>query len=326
LRIERLDGVDFEIRDVVFRGNIGNQQIDNANLSMRVDDNLFAGTFDLDVRNSPGTVSYQGTVTNLDIGGLLHKLDLVDDTDITADRVNLDYSSRGRTLREMAVNGETRAEIQNFRWLAEKQDEEKIIDLDIARLALTVAPNQPTRWEAYGSLNGVPLQAWARTAALEEILDGENKSSLTIVANSGDNFAMLNGNVDWSAPDIVSGDLVLSGERMDPEIVEFGQLESPLKGFELRTDLIINDREISATNLRASIGASHATGYARYDAGQNGKEFEVKLQAPHVQTDDFVRLADAWRNNRQGDVIVDADLTADPEARIFVDIIQDLIE
>ncbi len=161
---------------------------------------------------------------------------------------------------------------------------------------------------------------------MEEILDGENKSSLTIVANSGDNVAMLHGNIDWSTPDIVSGDFVLSGERMDPEIVDFGRLESPLKGFELRTDLIIKDREISAANLRARIGASHATGYARYDAGQNRKEFEVKLQAPHVQTDDFVRLADAWRDNRQGDVVVDADLSADPENRVLVDIFQDFVD
>jgi uncharacterized protein involved in outer membrane biogenesis len=324
LRIEQLDGTSFEIRDVEFRGNVGNQLIDNAKLSMRLDDIPVEGAFDLDVRNLPATVSYQATATDLDIGWLLQKLDLIDDTGITADQVKLDYSSHGTTLREIAVNGETRAEIQNFSWLAEKRDENTVVDLDLARLVMTAAPNQPTEWAANGLLDGVPVKAWAETPPLGDILHGVKKSPLTVVVSSGNDIAMLSGDIDWSNPDIFSGDLVLSGERMDPETADFAQLESPLKGFELRTDLMISDREISFAELSANIGTSHATGYAILNVGEDGNEFELRLQAPHVQTDDFVALVDEWRELRQENA--EEDSLAEPETRVLEDVVREYVE
>ncbi len=193
LHIEQLHGTRFEIRDVELRGKARNRLIDNANLSMRLDDFLFEGAFDIDLRDLPGKVSYQATATDLDIGRLLQKLDLMDDTRITADQVNLDYSSYGTTLREIAINGETLAEFQNFSWLAENEDENKVVDLHLARLVMAAAPDQPTGWEATGLLNGVPLKVWAETPPLGDILHGEKKSPLTVVASSGNHVAMLSG-------------------------------------------------------------------------------------------------------------------------------------
>ena len=324
LRIEQLHGTRFEIRDVELHGNVRNQLINNANLSMRVDDFLFDGAFNIDLRNLPGKISYQATATDLDIGLLLQKLDLMDDMRITADEVNLDYSSYGTTLREIAVNGETLAEFQNFSWLAENQDEDTVVDLHLSRLVMAAAPDQPTRWEATGLLDGIPLKAWAETPPLGDILHGEKKSPLTVVAGSGNHVAMLSGNIDYSNPDVFSGELVLSGEKMDPETADFGQLQSPLKGFELRADLMISDREISVAELSVKIGTSHATGYAKFNDTEDGKEFEVRLQAAHVQTDDFIELADTWREYRQENAEVDS--LPEPETRILEDVVQEYIE
>jgi uncharacterized protein involved in outer membrane biogenesis len=189
---------------------------------------------------------------------------------------------------------------------------------------MAAAPDQPTEWEATGLLDGIPLKAWAETPPLGASLHGEKKSPLTIVASSGKVVAMLSGNIDWSNPDVFSGELVLSGEKMDPETVDFAQLESPLKGFDLHADLTISDREISLAELSANIGTSHATGYANVIDTEAGKEFEVRLQAPHVQTNDFVELADAWREYRQENAA--ADSLADPETRDLGDVVREYIE
>jgi uncharacterized protein involved in outer membrane biogenesis len=186
------------------------------------------------------------------------------------------------------------------------------------------APNQSTRWEASGLLDGIPLRVWAETPPLADILHGERKSPLTIAASSGNDVAMLRGNIDWSNPDVFSGDLLLSGERMDSETVDFAQLKSPLRGFDLRADLMISEREISFTELSAHIGTSHATGYAKVNLSDDGKEFEVRLQASHVQTDDFVELAEAWRENRQENAEVDS--LAEPEAQVLEDVVREYIE
>ncbi|TDJ74629.1 MAG: hypothetical protein E2O38_01115 [Proteobacteria bacterium] len=324
LHIEQLYGTRFEIRDVALRGNVRNQLIDNANLSMRLDDFLFEGAFNIDLRNLPGKVSYQASATDLDIGRLLQKLDLMDDTRITVDQVNLDYASHGTTLREIAVNGETLAEFQNLNWVAGNQDEDTVVDVHLARLVMAAAPDQPTIWEATGVLDGISLKAWAETPPLGDILHGEKKSPLTVVASLGNVVAMLSGNIDYSNPDVFSGELVLSGEKMDPETVDFAQLESPLKGFELRADLMISDGEISVAKLSANIGTSHATGYAKVNVSEDGKEFEVRLQAPHVQTDDFVDLADAWRERRQEND--EAASFAEPETRALGDVVREYIE
>ncbi len=324
LHIEQLHGTKFEIQDVDLRGKVRSRLIDNANLRMRLDDILFEGAFDLDIRKLPAIVSYQATASDLDIGQLLQKLDITDDRSITAGQATLDYSSHGTTLREIAVNGETRVEIQNFNWRAKKQDEDTVIDLYLVRLVMDAAPDQPTGWEAIGLLDGVPLKAWAETPPLGDILHGEKKSPLTIVASSGNHVAMLSGTIDYSDPDIFSGELVLSGDNMDPETADFALLESPLKGFEIRADLMISDREISVAELSANIGTSHATGYAKVSDTEDGKEFEVRLQAAHVQTDDFVELADTWREYRQE--IAGADSPAEAETRVLEDVVQEYIE
>jgi uncharacterized protein involved in outer membrane biogenesis len=324
LHIEQLHGTSLEIRDVELRGKARGQLIDNANLSMRLDDFLFEGTFDLDLRDLPGTISYQARATDLDIGLLLQKLDLIDDTRITVEQVNLDYSSHGTTIREIVVNGETLAEFQNFSWLSGNQDEDTDVDLQLARLALAAAPDQPTGWEATGLLDGVPFKAWAETPPLGDILHGEKKSPLTVVASSGDDVAMLSGSIDYSNPDVFFGELVLSGQKMDPETADIAHLESPLKGFDLRTNLMISDREISVAELSVNIGTSHATGYAKVIDTEDGKEFEIRLQAPHVQTDDFVELADAWREDRQENV--EKESLAEPETPVLGDVIQEYIE
>jgi hypothetical protein len=111
---------------------------------------------------------------------------------------------------------------------------------------------------------------------------------------------------------------------MDPETVDFAQLESPLKGFELHTNLMISDREIFFAELSAHIGTSHATGHAKVNISEEGKVFEVRLQAPHVQTDDFVDLANAWREHRQENA--EADSLAEPETRVLEDLVQEYIE
>ena len=324
LHIKQLYGTRFDIRDVELRGNVRNQLIDNANLSMRLDDFPFEGAFNIDFRDLPGTVAYQATATDLNIGRLLQKLDLMDDTRINAEQVNLDYSSHGTTLREIAINGETLAEFRNFSWLAEIPDKDTVVDLQLARLVMDAKPNQTTGWEATGLLDGVPLKAWAETPPLGDILHGEKKSPLTIVASSGNHVAMLSGNIDYSNPDIFSGELVLSGENMDPETTDFALLESPLKGFDLRADLLISDREISFAELSANIGTSQASGHANVSNTENGREFDVRLQANHLQTDDFVNLADAWREYRQE--TAETDSPAEAETRILEDVVQDYIE
>jgi hypothetical protein len=111
---------------------------------------------------------------------------------------------------------------------------------------------------------------------------------------------------------------------MDPETADFAQLESPLKGFELRTDLMISDREISFAELSANIGTSHATGYAILNVGEDGNEFELRLQAPHVQTDDFVALVDEWRELRQENA--EEDSLAEPETRVLEDVVREYVE
>jgi uncharacterized protein involved in outer membrane biogenesis len=324
LRIERFDGTSFEIRDVELQGSVRSRFIDNANLRVTLDDIPLEGDFNLDLRNLPAEVSYQVTATDLNIGQLLQQSGLIDDMAITAETLTLDHSSHGSTMREFVINGETLVDIRNLNWLAEQQGEDTVSDLFLDRLVMSSAPDRPTEWEASGLLNGIPVNAWASTPQMGDILHGVKTSPLTVVASSGNDVAMLSGNVDWSNADVFSGNLVLSGERMDPEAVDFAELKSPLKGFDLRTNLTISDREVSFADLRVHTGASHATGHAKVNFSEDIKEFEVRLQAPHVQTDDFVAAVDEWRDLAQENA--EADLLSEPGTRVLEDVVHEYIE
>ncbi len=324
LAIQQISGAQFEIRDIEIRGRARNQLIDGARMKMRIDDFLFEGTFDLDFRELPGTLSYHTTAANLDIGGILQDLDVVDGADIRAESLEIDYASGGSSLREIAVNGETRLEIHNVTWLLEGQDGTTDLDLYLDQIEMVSAPDQAIVWDTQGTLDGIPLAIRAETLPLGEILYGNKMTQFSVAASSGKNVGVLSGAVDWSNSDLVSAELVLSGQLMEPDTADLALLKPPLKGLTISTDLMISDREISATNLSAKLHESYATGHARVRQTDLGKELEIRLQAPHVQTRNLIALVNSFRDDQPDNLSSEA--SNDTEERDIVQVIREFVD
>jgi hypothetical protein len=294
IRVDQMNGRQLEVHDIEIHGRAHDQIIDAATVKMRIDDFLFEGEFDLDVRKLPGKFRYKSTVANLDVGKFLEKFDIDNDADITAQWVEVEYASSGNSLQEITTNGEVRVEVQNMNW----QQDESGLDLHIAQFEVNAGPDRATVLDIEGTLDSIPILVRGEIPSLGDILYGNKTTQLSLAANSGNIVGMLRGRVDWSIPDQFTGELVLSGQRMDPEIIDLSLLESPLRGVTISADLAISEREMSATRLSAKTGTSIVTGYARVLETDQGQEVEVRLQAPHIQTHDLIAVVNALSDDQ----------------------------
>jgi uncharacterized protein involved in outer membrane biogenesis len=327
--VEHVQGARLDIREIQIKGGSRDRFIDDASVSMRVDDVLFMGVVDLDLRSQPGQFSYHTSVENMDVGHLLRSMDVAIAAGITAELMTIDHKSSGESLQEYLATGETRVKIRNLNWLRDGRGEESGLDLSIAHFEITARPNQEMIWDTRGTLNGIPLAIRAETPRLADILYGDQSARVQLAVHSQNIVGMLDGVIDWSDPEQFVSQLMLSGQRVESETVDLSLLEGPLAGAAVSADLNISEHEIAATNLSATLGTSSADGNAVIRMAGPEQEIELRLHAPHIQTLDLVELINSLRADQSDDIsnTEPDEITASVgEQRDIVHVIRDYID
>jgi uncharacterized protein involved in outer membrane biogenesis len=327
--VEHVQGARLDIRKIQIKGGSRDRFIDDASVSMRVDDVLFMGVVDLDLRSQPGQFSYHTSVENMDVGHLLRSMDVAIAAGITAEVMTIDHKSSGESLQEYLATGETRVKIRNLNWLRDGRGEESGLDLSIAHFEITARPNQEMIWDTRGTLDGIPLAIRAETPRLADILYGDQSARVQLAVHSQNIVGMLDGVIDWSDPEQFVSQLMLSGQRVESETVDLSLLEGPLAGAAVSADLNISEHEIAATNLSATLGTSSADGNAVIRMAGPEQEIELRLHAPHIQTLDLVELINSLRADQSNDIsnTEPDEITASVgEQRDIVHVIRDYID
>jgi uncharacterized protein involved in outer membrane biogenesis len=293
IQVNRLDTGLFDLSAVELQGQMRRRRISDARLTMNLEDIRIEGGLEMDIGRSPGQFSYVVSASDVDLGRVLQKLDLADDLQAHAKRVDFNYSSSGDSLLEISRNAHFQAEIGEFAWQFEDEAGGST-DIRLDLVTVSAEPGLFLNWKTRGMLNGVPVKIWIQSPPLLKLFDDSENLPLTVVFGSGKDVAMGRIDIHGGRKQGLTADLSLSGERMEAEEVDFSQLQPPLADYRLESNLEINDNGYFFTGLEAQLGSSSAQGHLNVTEAEGRKSFVMSLQAPVLEIDDLIRLSERW--------------------------------
>ncbi len=316
LKFDSVKGNRLDLQEFIVSGRLRKGLIDGAHVSIIVEDDvLLRGDLDLDLRGSPAEGALNVAAENVDIGRLLHKLEVADDLRIRADSLELLVTAEGESLAQLLLNVLMDAELRGFNWQIPKYDADggdepgETFDLSLAQVRLTTAPEQPTIWTSSGQFDDVQLELWMETPTLVDTFGNTAELPLTVVAAAGNDIAMFEARVDRSTENRLLAHVQLSGEVLSSENRSLEELTSPLSDYEIRGDIVLKeDNTLELPDLQIRLGSSTADGSFTVAGSGERQHFDIVLHAPYLQTDDLLYWSRSFRAAAVGEESpVDAD-------------------
>ena len=296
LKIDAVHGSRLDLQELSIVGRMRAGFIDDARVSVRVEDEvLLRGTFDLDLRHAPTKASLDVTTGNVDLGLLMAKLEMADDLLLRADGLEILVSTEGVTPAQFLENTLLKARLHGFYWrISEETDRD--IDLSLAQLSLTTAPNQPSIWTSSGQVDGVSVELWMETPSLADTFGNTAQLPVTLVAAADTDVVMLEARVNRSAEERLAAHILLSGEVLEGENRPLEKLVSPLADYEISSNIVLTDDGLELPDIQMRLGSSTAIGSLKIAKDVGRQRVDIALHAPHLQTDDLLY----WSRDTQG--------------------------
>jgi len=299
LSVKQVDGLKFDLADTALRFNLRDRQIRDGQLNLLLEGIAAEGKLNASLRERPWTVAYGSNFSNIDIGRVLEAFELAENVDAHAQRASFLYSSEGDSLKQLAENSLLESNIEALHWSFNAGAENQRHEIDLSRLELKTAPASASIWLASGFLNQVPIRAWMKTAPLWTTFNPAAKFPLTLVIGTGEDITMIDAVIDRRdrAERLVS--LSVSGDFNNRENPDLSQLQPPLKDYNIRADVTIRADELLFSQIQAQIGTSLAAGTIDIRFEDPDYDFDIELNSPFLETEDFVKWAEDWRNTQR---------------------------
>jgi uncharacterized protein involved in outer membrane biogenesis len=299
LSVNQADGFQFDVADAALHASLRDRQIKDGRLNLRLEDIAIEGALEANLQQRPWTVAYESVFSNIDIGGVLQAFDLADNVDAHARLVSMQYTSEGHTLKQLAENSRMQSKIEDLHWAFEAGAENQRHVIGLTVLELTTAPSSASTWLASGYVNDLPLKAWMKTPSLQSTFNPTAQFPLTLVIDSGEDITMLDAVIDRKDPAGSRIGFSVSGESSGAENRDLSQLESPLRDYQFHSDVTLRENELLFSQLQAKVGTSHASGNISIRYQEPNYIFDIDINSPFLETDDFAIWAEDWRNERR---------------------------
>jgi hypothetical protein len=296
LDVAKVSGINYEVSNLNLQVQLRDRHVDGGRLRMKLAEIEIDGALDMDFRQSPGNMRFDFQLDKVDVGGLLTDLQLADGLELWADHVEVASVTEGDSLLELVSNQQFRATIDSLRWNFKAGPEETANTLRLDDFEMIASPGSLTTWRASGDLNGLPLKAFMKSPSIGATFDRRQDLPLTLVIGAGTDVTMLEGVTDRRTPGVLQADLSVSGESLDVQNVEFSELESPLGDYELASQVTIREKQLLLDALRLSVGESRISGTVDMRYTDPKYLLDIELKSPFLETDDFVRWAEDYRN------------------------------
>jgi uncharacterized protein involved in outer membrane biogenesis len=224
-------------------------------------------------------------------------MELADDLDAHAERLDLRVEASGRSLAELISEADVNVGIDALAWRFEAGPDMLQQELRLDRLMLTTSRGDPLQWDAAGSLNDFPIRAWMSTPSLKALFDDRQNLPLKFVMGISDEVVMVDGILGRPTPQGRQVSLTLSGARMEYTDADFAGFASPLTDYSLLGDFTVLPEELSVRNLQVAIGGSRAHGTASLRYEKPLYLLEARLNSAALETDDLIVLAEDFRTS-----------------------------
>jgi uncharacterized protein involved in outer membrane biogenesis len=295
LTVNQLRSRQFEISNIGLSTHLEDRRLEGGKMQLDYEGVELDGVLNADMSEPSWLFDYQVSLKNLDIGRVMKSLNLSEDIDARAERVNIRFESEGTTLRELVRNTRIESSLQSLQWSFTAGPENHRFDMNLSDLSLVAIPGSGTVWETNGALNGLPIRAWLKTPNLRATFDKNLPLPARFIVGTGTDITMIDVVVQPVSGNGLHSEIQVSGRFTDDENIDLASLPAPLEDYAFSTDLKISKNEYLASDIKARIGSSSAIGSFRIQPSGEGFQFSLDATAPLIETDDLVRGIEEFR-------------------------------
>jgi len=285
----QLLGTPYEINNMGLSARLEDRKLEGGRMHFSYEGVELEGVLNADMSKPTALFDFQASLKNLDIGRLIRTVDASNDIDAWAEQADIRIETEGSTLRELARNTRIESSLQSLHWTFTAGPENRRFDMTLSELSLKESPGSDAVWETRGSLNGSPIKAWMKTPNLRITFDENLPLPVKFIARTGSDLTMIDVVVYPETENSLRSEVRVSGRYASAENTDFSTLPTPLEDFSFSTDLTIRNNEYLASDIRARIGSSSATGAFGIHPSDQGFHFTLEADAPLLETDDLVR-------------------------------------
>lgn len=298
LLVQQVDGIWIKGNDASLQVSLRDRQVNNGRLKYRHDGLLIEGKIDANLQQRPWTLDFETTLQNIDIGHLLAVFEVSDQVEARAQSAVARYESKGHNLKSLTENSRLDVRLEFVQWAFDAGAENRRHEFGVSSLEVNIAPGSDSTWLASGFLNDIPFRTWIKTPSLPATFNPASPLPLTLAISSGEDITMVNAVVDPKSPAGRKVSLSVSGEVEGPDPVDLSRLEPPLKDFHLSSDITVGDDQALFEKLQVQVGTSSAAGSISIRYEEPHYLFDIDISSPFLETDDLVKWAQDWRNDR----------------------------
>ncbi len=284
--LERMVLGRFDLEQVGFAAKLRDGRLEAAPVAARIAGVPVDARVVADLRGDVPEIAAAFTAESVDAGLLLRRLAVADVIEETAERLHVDFSSRGTTLRELLEHAVLDATLSGGA-LAVRMHALPTATMEVGTVRVSARPGEPVRAAVRGAVAGAPATLDATAGTLVAIAETGANVPLKLEATVAGTQVALEG--EATIPLGQGGALTIAarGDRLDALNGLVRAQLPPWGPWTLRGPASLTPTGHALTTLTLTVGESLLNGRAALDLSGERPRIDVRLQAPRISLDDF---------------------------------------
>jgi uncharacterized protein involved in outer membrane biogenesis len=278
----------FQIADISLTSRIRNGFVDHAPFQAAIGKVMFKGELGFDLRGKMPEIKLEVNSSQVDIGELLHNLNIAEGIKSNIGRLGVKLAARGHNLSTMLDQSEFAASMQNGLWTLQDPSTDASLDIQIIKGIAQASAGQPVMLSLDSRIQETPFKINIESEKLKAFVDHPERIPLhLLIEGSGVNLDLSS---TVTLPITQGGQefrISLTGDRLD-SVNEFLDLDLPPFGpYAVDGRFGRKGTEYYLSDLNVRVGQSEMIGNATLETAAQRPQLNVDLTTKTLQINDF---------------------------------------
>jgi len=276
-----------DLVDIRFVGRVRAGGLLPSTFSGKVAGAPLRGLVALDLRGARPEARLDLATGEVEVGALLRDIGAAEDIAGRAEKLQLSLRGRGNTLRELARLSAFEARVIGGRISVLGALQRPLAEFRVGEARIGVLPGEPIRLRLDGTLDETALELRLSTGTLADLLRDSTHLPFSLAAQAAGAQLTLEGEVALPLGRAGQITFEMSGERLDT-LSQLARVKLPAWGpWSLHGALHETPSGYEMPGLLVRVGESRLKGRGTLDVSGPRPRFDVRVQAPSIQLDDF---------------------------------------
>lgn len=287
LGLERVALGRVDLLGVGFAARIRDGRLPASPYAARLAGVPFAGHAAVDLRGNVPEVSLSLAAEGVDVGGLLRALGVAEIIDERAATLRVELAGRGSDVGELLEGASLRARLAGGDLTVLAPAGRPVARLRLDNVVVEAVPGGPVTARLEGAVGEAPATITAATGTLADFAREVQRVPLTLEARAAGTRLAIDGAAALPLGRGGEITLELAGERLD-SLEALARADLPPWGpWSISGPIGLTPGGYAVSELTVRVGDSWLYGSGRLDLAGERPRAEIRVNAPHVQLDDF---------------------------------------